>query len=549
MQQNICKLFKDPIYGYIQIPEKMVRQFIDSACFQRLRRIGQTSYTPLYPAALHNRFIHSIGVYHLGKIAFESLKKDVCKRYQNCNDIDWDYLEDLFETACLLHDVGHAPFSHSGEGYYRTSGKSDDPLYELLKATVSDESFTQDMEYYTLENTKPAAPHEMMSVIVSIESFKDYFKDSKSKSFFARCITGYLHQKPKDFEEDLENILIKLLNSSIINVDKLDYLIRDAYVTGYDNTHLDYHRLLNSIMMYKVGEEYELVFDKSALSVLENVIYAHDSEKKWIQSHPIILYEQFLVKYAIKHVNSCINKNEQDHHENLICFDAITEKGKKFQDITISYLCDDDVIFLVKNVCPDELTHEYFERDKWRHPLWKSESEFRSIINTIGSEAINEMNRYLKRIHSFLSEKEIPILNDATIKEFEKMISDLKDTNNPKLSIDKKKNLELDGKTLEFMKHIREILKSKNIPFDLVVLKSNDFKSGFQKEELSNTKIYFPSLNRVNNLRVVLNTLNFTEDSMEMYYIYYRPTYNNDILVKIDLNEFMNKLRMYLVPN
>ena len=526
----------------------MVRQFIDSACFQRLRRIGQTSYTPLYPAALHNRFIHSIGVYHLGKIAFESLKKDVCKRYQDCKDLEWDYLEDVFETACLLHDVGHAPFSHSGEEYYLTNGKSDDPLYELLKSTVSDESFTQDMEYY-LENTKSAAPHEIMSVIVSIVSFKEYFKDSESKSLFARCITGYIHQKPNGFEEYLENILIKLLNSPIIDVDKLDYLIRDAYVTGYDNIHLDYTRLLNSIMMQKIGEEYELVFDKGALSVLENVIYAHDSEKKWIQSHPIILYEQFLIRYTIKHVNSCMRKDNQVDHENLICFDAITEKGKKFQDTTISYLCDDDLIFLVKNVCPDKLTQEYFERNRWRRPLWKSKSEFRSIINTIGLEAIDEINRYFKRIYNFLSEKEIPVLDDTTIKEFEDMISNLKEIDNPKLKTDKQKNLELDAKTLKFMEFIREMLKCKNIPFDIVILKSNDFKSGFQKEELSNTKIYFPSLDKVNKLKVVLNTLNFTEDSMEMYYIYYRPAYEDDSLVKINLSEFMNGLRKYLMPN
>ena len=245
--------------------------------------------------------------------------------------------------------------------------------------------------------------------------------------------------------------------------------------------------------------------------------------------------------------DSAVNPRRKTHI--FSAFIKRKEKGKKFQNTVISYLCDDDVIFLVKNVCPDELTQEYFERNKWRHPLWKSESEFRSIINTIGSEAINEMNRYLKRIHKFLSEKEIPILNDATIKEFEDMVSSLEDTDDPKLSKDIRKNLGLDSKTLEFMRYIRGALASKNIPFDLVILKSNDFKSGFQKEELSNTKIYFPSLNRVNNLKVVLNTLNFTEDSTEMYYLYYRPTYKNDVSVKINLNEFMNELREYLLPN
>ena len=82
MQNNAYTQFKDPVYGYIDVPIQLVHDFIDSACFQRLNRIGQTSYTPLYHAALHNRFGHSLGVYHLGKLAFSSLKKDAIKRFE-----------------------------------------------------------------------------------------------------------------------------------------------------------------------------------------------------------------------------------------------------------------------------------------------------------------------------------------------------------------------------------------------------------------------------------------------------------------------------------
>lgn len=67
------KRLKDPIYGYIQIPMSYMSGIVDSAIFQRLRRIIQTSYSPLYSSAVHNRFVHSLGVYHLGKIAAEAL--------------------------------------------------------------------------------------------------------------------------------------------------------------------------------------------------------------------------------------------------------------------------------------------------------------------------------------------------------------------------------------------------------------------------------------------------------------------------------------------
>lgn len=58
------KKLKDPIYGYIQIPVKYMNDIVDMATFQRLQRILQTSYFPLYSSAVHSRFAHSIGVYY-----------------------------------------------------------------------------------------------------------------------------------------------------------------------------------------------------------------------------------------------------------------------------------------------------------------------------------------------------------------------------------------------------------------------------------------------------------------------------------------------------
>ncbi len=71
------KRLKDPVYGYIDIPLDFMTNIVDTANFQRLRRIIQTSYSPLYSSAVHNRFVHSMGVYHLGEIAFTQLKKRI----------------------------------------------------------------------------------------------------------------------------------------------------------------------------------------------------------------------------------------------------------------------------------------------------------------------------------------------------------------------------------------------------------------------------------------------------------------------------------------
>ena len=72
-EKEKTKKFRDPIYGYIEIEESVVHNIVDTATFQRLRNIRQTSYGPLYPSALHNRFVHSLGVYHLGCLAFDAV--------------------------------------------------------------------------------------------------------------------------------------------------------------------------------------------------------------------------------------------------------------------------------------------------------------------------------------------------------------------------------------------------------------------------------------------------------------------------------------------
>lgn len=90
------KQVKDPIYGYVDIDDICI-PLIDTSEFQRLRNIIQTGYQSLYPSALHNRFVHSIGVYHLGKKAFDCFAKNVKEReFPEYADVDWDTYRTTF---------------------------------------------------------------------------------------------------------------------------------------------------------------------------------------------------------------------------------------------------------------------------------------------------------------------------------------------------------------------------------------------------------------------------------------------------------------------
>lgn len=264
------KSLKDPIYGYIKIDNKILSNIVDTACFQRLRNVIQTSYSPVYSSAVHNRFVHSLGVYHLGKIVIETLRSADTK----CEGLaDVDRWFELFELACLLHDVGHAPFSHTGEEFYLDKGERIG-LHKTIVELTEDAVLEKEIE----SKDYKAAPHELMSIIVSLRTYPELFSNSAEKSFFARCISGYQYtETAQDKKLSFLNCLISFLNSDVIDVDKLDYLIRDAYRANFDDSLSDaafatFENLLAELGKYLNYLGRSGVVDSNALEACEKDI-------------------------------------------------------------------------------------------------------------------------------------------------------------------------------------------------------------------------------------------------------------------------------------
>jgi HD superfamily phosphohydrolase len=105
---NKLKIFNDPIYGFISIPNALIYDLIQHPYFQRLRRISQMGLSYLvYPGANHTRFHHALGCMHIMQKAVETLRfKEVSISYDE---------ENALYIAILLHDIGHGPFSHAME--------------------------------------------------------------------------------------------------------------------------------------------------------------------------------------------------------------------------------------------------------------------------------------------------------------------------------------------------------------------------------------------------------------------------------------------------
>lgn len=565
------KRFKDPIYGYIHISKEIVNEIIDTPEFQRLRYIKQTSYLPVYATALHNRFVHSLGVYFLGRKACEAL-------YNNSEDIISEHeinmdISSIFQLACLLHDIGHAPFSHSGEDFYIDDKKT---IYKRLKEEVDNTGFTLDVDYYH-NIGKIAAPHEIMSVIVALIRFKQFFQNENERDFFARCITGYEYRNvEKNSKHAILNAFISLLNSTTIDVDRLDYLIRDAFVMGYNSISIDYDRLLDSVMLVKIQIANEhtpikLAYRKSALSVIENVIYARDSEKKWVQNHPVILYEVFLIQQIITLVRhnykghlfsleSLLPPSLEDTNKHSIIKttkDHLKELTKKIEDskdnefkqevqneITqiedlvnslneheeLHLLCDDDIIHLAKMI-DNSFTKELFDRNARRHPIWKSESEYKIFLDGfIGSDSYKELQAQLTTLTKFLNE-EAPshTINSETIDYCRKQLeyvpkSDFSDADKENL----KHRYTL---VMRWLNAFEEIYKEQKLRhFDFVIVRTSNFESSFAKDNLGRTPIFMPETGKTYTLNKLINLFTTEDiDRRKFFYVYYKKEFDETI--------------------
>lgn len=396
MEKFRVKIVLDSVHGSVEIPAKYFETVIDTAYFQRLRRIEQNSCRSVFPSARHDRFIHSIGVYHIGSRIADNIKIKYGTSGSNILPDNYELVLESYKLACLLHDVGHTPFSHTFENYFDYE-KTKKLLVELI-----DDNYGNDLS----STTKPAT-HEAISAYVALKIFGDKLtkeKDNIDWNLIARMITGV--RFPKSQNKSFENAMIELLHGEIIDADRLDYVCRDVWAGGYKNLSVDLTRLINSIGIYKNDKgQYSVAYSSKALNEIEAVLNIKNFQYLYVLNHHKVLLEQYYLVEAMK-LASCdmfglpsTTPDERDNALRTLCDISIYFEPKELgsSKYRLHLPCDDDFVAIMKQPQGDNLYRQYWLNRKYPHvPLWKSKLEyfniFASVLGTVSDSIASDLS-------------------------------------------------------------------------------------------------------------------------------------------------------------
>lgn len=388
------KEFRDAVHGYISVPADWCAAFVDTPIFQRLKHIEQTSMRPLYPCARHDRFAHSLGVYHLAKIALDRLRENTDPIV--LDGVDLAKYEIAFLAAALMHDCAHAPFSHIFERHYNRNNRAEDFLLSLV-----DDEFRRD--YADLKDQgKATAEHELFSAAVFLEHYRWAFQQLAREIdpiVVARMITGCIHSLAEDAERQVVNCLIQLLNGPAIDVDKLDYVIRDTSSSGVNNISIDVQRLLSSLEISAGPRKRLLVFRKSALSVLQSVLDGRNYLFRWIYSHHTVQYYGLILQQAVERLDEVLSEGRPGAFLDAVFSRQVFDSPVRFGSFSLFLPTDYDFLALLKQH-REQIAEvdELLARKPQRIPLWKTQAEFEQIFRDVGEKQRTAIRGKVPRI-------------------------------------------------------------------------------------------------------------------------------------------------------
>jgi HD superfamily phosphohydrolase len=246
------KIIRDPVHDVIAFrldrrPDALLFRLINAAEFQRLRRIRQLGMASLaYPGADHSRYSHSLGVMQTARRMLEQLR--------HCVPVDEDE-ETTVLAACLLHDLGHGPFSHVFE---RVSGVEHEGITRRI---VLDES---SHVHGVLAEHDPDLPRRVI----------DLLEGRSSRPFFCDLL------------------------SSQLDADRFDYLLRDNLMTGSRYGDYDLVWLLHALTVDREGGRLAVTW--KGVSAVEAYLQSRYHMYRNVYFHKVVRSAEGMVKLALQ---------------------------------------------------------------------------------------------------------------------------------------------------------------------------------------------------------------------------------------------------------
>jgi HD superfamily phosphohydrolase len=249
---EFTQTIRDPVHGAIPVTELETR-LLKTRCLSKLRWIKQMGLAFFsFPGANHTRFEHSIGTMHVASLMFDKLSRS------SMSDNDRRQITrhmQEFRLAALFHDLGHAPFSHTMEEFFNRY-----PEYVPEKSN-------RDHEYYTKQIIKTNA-----EIAQSIQS-KALIPEPLDLKYIADLSVG-------------EEAVFGNLFSGSLDVDRLDYILRDNYYCGLPFGSIDLNALIAGLSVGKYKDKYRFFFSKDSLSFIEGFLISKFQLARTVFNHP-----------------------------------------------------------------------------------------------------------------------------------------------------------------------------------------------------------------------------------------------------------------------